>query len=96
MSADVKKIAEENKENRVARVFVSSTFLDMKEERDHLGEVVFPRIKAYCKQRGVEFVPIDLRWGITEKQAENGKTLDRLRLYQVPRRDLRERRPTSP
>ncbi len=76
MSADVKKIAEENKENRVARVFVSSTFLDMKEERDHLGEVVFPRIKAYCKQRGVEFVPIDLRWGITEKQAENGKTLE--------------------
>ena len=76
MSADFKRMCEENKENRVARVFISSTFLDMKEERDYLGKVVFPRIETFCKKRGVEFVPIDLRWGITENQAQNGKTLE--------------------
>ena len=50
--------------HRQLRVFISSTFADMNAERDALT-LIFPQIKALCKERGVEFVPIDLRWGIT-------------------------------
>lgn len=56
---------------RVARVFVSSTFLDAVEERDVLARRIFPEIRRQCRARGVTFVDIDLRWGITaEEQAE--------------------------
>jgi len=38
---------------RVIRVFVSSTFRDMKEERDHLVKFVFPQLRNLCEHRGV-------------------------------------------
>src|SRR5215510_5449065 len=56
---------------RVARLFVSSTFFDAAEERDVLARRVFPAIRRLCQARGVTFVDVDLRWGITaEEQAE--------------------------
>ena len=58
------------------RVFLSSTFLDMQEERDYLNRVVFPKFKLLCQQRGVLFFACDLRWGITEAQAQNKKTVE--------------------
>ena len=38
---------------RVIRVFVPSTFRDMKEERDHLVKFVFPQLRNLCEHRGV-------------------------------------------
>jgi len=38
---------------RVIRVFVSSTFRDMKEERDYLVKFVFPALRNLCEHRGV-------------------------------------------
>ncbi len=67
--------AQENIRNRVFRVFLSSTFDDMQSERDQLVQDVFPRIRRLCKERDVEFVPIDLRWGVTAEQGRQGKTL---------------------
>ena len=61
---------------RSIRVFISSTFLDMQEERDYLNRVIFPRIKVLCQERGVSFFACDLRWGITEAQAMNKKTIE--------------------
>ena len=61
--------------HRQLRVFISSTFADMNAERDALT-LIFPQIKALCKERGVEFVPIDLRWGITETSARQGRVLE--------------------
>ena len=52
---------------RTFRIFVSSTFTDLKEERNALQERVFPRLKDYCKQRGTRFQAIDLRWGVSEE-----------------------------
>ncbi|MBL7988399.1 MAG: tetratricopeptide repeat protein [Chlorobi bacterium] len=52
------------------RVFISSTFRDLQEEREYLVKKVFPEIRAMCRQRGVTFTEIDLRWGITEEEAE--------------------------
>ncbi|MDD4080391.1 MAG: DUF4062 domain-containing protein [Eubacteriales bacterium] len=57
------------------RVFISSTFKDFHAERNALVLIVFPRVEAYCQQRGVSFFPVDLRWGITQEQAERGETV---------------------
>ena len=62
-------------QDRTVRVFISSTFRDMQAERDHLIKYVFPELRARCKERQVEFVEVDLRWGITEEQAERGEVL---------------------
>ena len=52
---------------RTFRVFVSSTFSDLKAERNALQEQVFPRLRALCQQYWARFQPIDLRWGVSEE-----------------------------
>ena len=47
----------------------------MDRERSYLVEWIFPRVKELCAERGVDFFPIDLRWGITEEEGKNGKIL---------------------
>ena len=37
------------------RVFISSTFRDLQEEREHLVTKIFPEIRALCRERGVTF-----------------------------------------
>ncbi len=53
---------------KTVRVFVSSTFLDMQAERDHLVRFVFPRLREELLQRRIHFVDVDLRWGVTSEQ----------------------------
>ena len=36
---------------------------------------VFPELRRLCRERGAEFVEVDLRWGITEAQSEQGEVL---------------------
>jgi tetratricopeptide (TPR) repeat protein len=60
---------------RAVRVFISSTFRDMQEERDELVKNVFPQLRLLCRRRGLEFIEVDLRWGVTEEQAERGGVL---------------------
>ena len=48
------------------RVFVSSTFNDLKAERNALEWGVFPRLREYCQKHGGRFQAIDLRRGISE------------------------------
>ncbi len=62
-------------EHRSIRVFVSSTFRDMREDRDHLVKFVFPKLRKLCEQRGVSWGEVDLRWGITDEEAAEGKVL---------------------
>ena len=57
------------------RMFVSSTFSDFKRERRILDIEVFPKIQRYCADRGIQFQPVDLRWGISELEAESQQTL---------------------
>ena len=52
---------------RTFRIFVSSTFSDMKVERNALQEHVFPRLRELCTQHGTRFQAIDLRWGVSEE-----------------------------
>lgn len=51
--------------SKTFRIFVSSTFADLKAERDALQQFVFPRLRELCAQRGSRFQAIDLRWGIS-------------------------------
>lgn len=60
---------------RKVRLFISSTFRDMNAERDYLNSYVFPQVKDYCRKRYIEFIPVDLRWGITEEESRNGLVL---------------------
>ena len=61
--------------NRTIRIFLSSTFRDFGEERDLLVKRVFPALRARLKDRFVELVDVDLRWGITVEEAESGEVL---------------------
>lgn len=65
----------EQVQNREIRIFVSSTFRDMAQERDLLVKGVFPELRRLCAKRFVTFTEVDLRWGITEEQAAEGKVL---------------------
>lgn len=60
---------------RTFRIFVSSTFEDMEEERNALQRNVFPRLKALCAERGRRFQAIDLRWGVSEEAGRDQKTM---------------------
>jgi hypothetical protein len=59
------------------RVFISSSFGEMAEERDILARRVMPSLRSVCDARNVALVDIDLRWGVT---AESGgvERLDQL------------------
>ncbi|MBI3517463.1 MAG: DUF4062 domain-containing protein, partial [Proteobacteria bacterium] len=60
---------------RGARVFVSSTFRDMAEDRDVLVKRVFPKLRKLCADRGVPWSEVDLRWGITDEAVADGQVL---------------------
>ncbi len=57
------------------RVFISSTFRDLQEEREHLVKKIFPEIRALCRERGVTFTEVDLRWGLTEEHQVLGQVI---------------------
>lgn len=61
-------------EKKRARVFVSSTFTDMQQERDILARRVFPRLRASVSA-AVSLYEVDLRWGITQDVVENGQAV---------------------
>ena len=60
---------------RQIRVFLSSTFRDFMEERDLLVKQVFPSLRRRAEERGVEVVDVDLRWGVTQEESEQGKVI---------------------
>ena len=62
--------------SRRIRVFLSSTFQDMQAERDFLVKNTFPAIMRIARQRNVDFSVVDLRWGVTEEEAHEGKVIE--------------------
>lgn len=63
-------------ENRQIRVFISSTFRDMRDERDYLMKRTFPKLRQKAMARDVTLTELDLRWGITEEESKTGKVVD--------------------
>lgn len=63
------------KATKTFRVFVSSTFSDLKEERNALQKHVFPKLRELCMEHGFRFQAIDLRWGVSEEAALDQQTM---------------------
>lgn len=48
-------------QTKIFRVFVSSTFTDMKQERGILQKDAFPRLEKFCEEKGAKFQVVDLK-----------------------------------
>lgn len=64
-----------NKHNNTIRVFISSTFQDMEQERNVLLET-FREINLKFMERNVSVTALDLRWGVTEEESKTGKVVE--------------------
>ena len=63
-------------DNRQIRIFISSTFQDMQDERDYLMKRTFPKLRKLASQRDITLTELDLRWGITEEESKSGKVVE--------------------
>lgn len=61
---------------RTFRVFISSTFEDLVEERDALQLHVFPKLHRLCASHGCQFQAVDLRWGVSDEAALDQQTMN--------------------
>ena len=61
-------------ENREVRIFLSSTFSDMNDERSALVKL-FNKLKIEASKRNVALSLLDLRWGVTDEESRTGKVL---------------------
>src|SRR5664280_1460878 len=60
---------------REIRVFISSTFRDMQEEREELVKQICPQLRRLGESRGVTWGEVDLRWGVPDEAKAEGKVL---------------------
>jgi len=60
---------------RIFRIFVSSSFADMADERRALRTGAFGPLAARCAARGATFQAIDLRWGVSRAAALDQQTM---------------------
>lgn len=60
---------------RLFRVFVSSSFAEMGDERRALQEGAFRPLQTACAERGWAFQAIDLRWGVSHQAALDQQTV---------------------
>jgi preprotein translocase subunit SecA/nephrocystin-3 len=63
-------------DNRQIRIFISSTFRDMQDERDYLMKRTFPKLRRLAAERDVTLTELDLRWGITAEESKSGKVVE--------------------
>jgi hypothetical protein len=61
--------------SRTFRLFVSSTFQDLRAERNALHAHVFPRLRELCRRHDCRFQAIDLRWGVSGEAALDQQTM---------------------
>ena len=39
-------------------------------------ENIYPKLKEYCRERGLEFQVVDMRWGVRDESTDDHKTAD--------------------
>lgn len=77
-SGIMEQLALSRAENRSAiRLFISSTFADMQPERDCFNDILVTKLRALCRDRGVSFFSVDLRWGVTGEDIANARLIPR-------------------
>lgn len=60
---------------RTVRVLISSTFRDMHAERNYLVKVVVSALRERLEKHRIHLIDVDLRWGITEEEAQQDRVL---------------------
>ncbi|KAI8784545.1 TPR repeat-containing protein isoform X1 [Biomphalaria glabrata] len=75
------------KDSKTLRLFFSSPFGGMEEEREELTRKYFPQFQHLCNSRGIQFVPVDMRWGITSEAADNAQVIN-ICLREIDRSDV--------
>ena len=75
------------KEPHVLRIFFSSPFNGMGEERESLTKLYWPQIQSLSNSKGIQFVPVDMRWGITTEQSSSAQTVN-ICLREIDRSDM--------
>jgi hypothetical protein len=61
------------------KCFILLYFLLLKDtqvERNMLMENIYPKLKEYCRERGLEFQVVDMRWGVRDESTDDHKTAD--------------------
>src|SRR5262245_44101062 len=61
--------------SRTFRLFISSTFSDLIEERNALQKQVFPALQTLCMAHGARFQAVDLRWGVSSEAGVDQRTV---------------------
>lgn len=74
------------------RIFISSTFNDLKAERNALQEHVYPQLRELAADHGYHLQVIDLRWGVSE-QASLDQQAIHICLNEIERCQLTTPRP---
>lgn len=64
------------KDPQTCRIFFSSPFGGMEDEREELTRKYFPQIQHFCSQYGVNFVAVDMRWGITSEASSSSQVIN--------------------
>lgn len=72
---------------KTARVFFSSPFGGLEEEREELTKKYWPRLESMCNKAGYDFIPVDLRWGITSEMSSSAVTI-KVCLNEMDRSDM--------
>ncbi|XP_070550303.1 NACHT domain- and WD repeat-containing protein 1-like isoform X1 [Ptychodera flava] len=62
--------------HKTVRIFLSSTFTDTTLDRNMLMQHVFEPIRNMCREHGIAFEVVDLRWGIRQESTSDHRTLN--------------------
>ncbi|KAK7501922.1 hypothetical protein BaRGS_00006674 [Batillaria attramentaria] len=66
----------------IVRIFLSSTFSDMRAERNMLARQVYPELRRRCTEVDLDFQVVDLRWGLTS-ETENDHSGTKVCLQEI-------------
>ncbi|XP_067950412.1 NACHT and WD repeat domain-containing protein 2-like [Watersipora subatra] len=59
-------------DNKVVKIFLSSTFSDMYVERNYLLTEIYPRLHRFCQNEySLEFQVVDMRWGVRDEARQD-------------------------
>lgn len=72
---------------RVVKIFFSSPFGGMEEEREELTKRYFPSVRHLCNSYGLQFAAVDMRWGITAESSDKAQVIS-ICLREIDRSDM--------
>ncbi|XP_052798547.1 TPR repeat-containing protein DDB_G0287407-like isoform X1 [Mya arenaria] len=75
------------KSPHVVKIFFSSPFGGMEEEREELTRRYWPSIAHLCNSHGLQFAAVDMRWGITAESSDKAQVIN-ICLREIDRSDM--------